>query len=223
MKKTLKVVFIICLVVLIKLVLSFSINEIVIANYNKNVYNSSLIKSLYLFNFNEPYIVYYNEGNILYRTGKYSDAKEKYEKALKKRPSKKNVCDIRINLSLSIIKQIDSTDSKKAYEQLEEAKNNLYKDNCASASHDNGSSKDAEELEEQIEELQKELGDSSEGEEQDDQNKDNEDEENEGKDELQNLEEQLKEIEKEANADRQSDLDSYEAMKDTTFYSGKTW
>ena len=62
MKKILKIIFIILLIILIKLILSFSINEIIILNYNNKVYNKTLIKILYILNFNQPYIAYYNEG-----------------------------------------------------------------------------------------------------------------------------------------------------------------
>ena len=56
------------------------INNIIKEDYKKQVYDSKLIKSLYIFNFNQPYIAYYNEGNILYNLEEYEKAKEKYEK-----------------------------------------------------------------------------------------------------------------------------------------------
>ena len=84
MKKILKITLIKLLLILIKLILSFSINEIIIRNYNNSIYNSTLIKSLYILNITEPYIAYYNEGNILYKKENYKEALNKYNKALKK-------------------------------------------------------------------------------------------------------------------------------------------
>lgn len=112
--------------------------------------NKTLVKALYLFNFNQPYIAYYNDGNILYKTEKYDQAIKKYQKALTKNPPQKRVCDIRINLSLAIIKKIDYTNYETAFNELEEAKNNLYNNNCASATDSSGNSQDAEKLEEEI-------------------------------------------------------------------------
>ena len=89
------------------------INNIIKEDYKKQVYDSKLIKSLYIFNFNQSYIAYYNEGNILYNLEEYGKAKEKYEQALSKRPAKGKVCLIRVNLSLAIIKAIDTNQVNK--------------------------------------------------------------------------------------------------------------
>lgn len=157
MKKILKMLLIICIIILIKLLLSFSINEIIILNYNNKIYNSILVKTLYIFNFNESYIAYYNEGNILYQKKKYDKAIKNYYKSIEKKPPQKKICDIRINLSLSMIKNISSTDYKTIYDQLEEAKGNLYKNNCANAINNKGYSQDAEKFEEEIKKMQNEL------------------------------------------------------------------
>lgn len=220
MKKVLNILFVITSLFLVKLVLSFTINEIIISNYNKNIYNTFLVKTLYLFNFSEPYIAYYNEGNILYRTEKYDKAYQKYEKAIKKKPPKSKVCDIRINMSLTIIKQIDSTDYKTIYNRLEEAKNNLYNNNCASQTDNSGYSKEAEGLEEEIKKLQKELNNSSSNSQSNNQQP-NEKQEN--KEDYSDIEDELKEIEKTSNANRQSDINSYENRGNYSYYSGKKW
>ena len=72
MKKLLKILLIPLFIILMRLVLSFVINEIIIYNYQRNRYNETLIKTLYLLNINQPYIVYYNEGNILYKNEEYN-------------------------------------------------------------------------------------------------------------------------------------------------------
>ena len=220
MKKSLKVLLIFLCAILFKFIITYTINEIIIFNYNHNVFNSFLVKSLYIFNFNQSYIAYYNDGNILYQNEKYDTAINKYRKALEKNPPQSKVCDVRINLSLSIIKQVDTSDYKTAFNQLEEAKNNLYNNNCASQMDDSGYSKDAENLEEEIKKLQNQLNNSS----NDSQNDDNDDEDNNDDEEIDsNIEEQLKEIEKNSNSSRQSDMQDFENLGDYSYYSGKKW
>lgn len=219
MKKVLKIMLVLLSIVLTKLVIFFVINEIVIVNYNNNVYNSILLKPLHLFNFNQAYVVYYNEGNLLYKKGKYNAAIIKYQKALNNNPSKEKICDIRINLSLSMIKKIDSSNYEKAYKQLEEAKNNLYNNKCASEFDNSGYSKEAEKLEEEIKKLQDELKGFSDNPQPNNKN----DNQPEDIDNYRNIEEELRNKEREANRNRQSDLDMYENLGDYTYYPGKRW
>ena len=93
MRKLLKILVIILLIFLTRIFLSFIINEIIIYNYNHNKYNKYLIKSLYILNINEPYIAYYNHGNILFKRKDYKNAITKYEKALKSNPNRNRICD----------------------------------------------------------------------------------------------------------------------------------
>lgn len=220
MKKVLNIILIIFIIIFVKLFFSFSINEIIIWNYNNNIYNTTFVKTLYIFNFNQPYIAYYNEGNILYKTEKYEEAIKKYNKSLEKNPPQNKVCDIRINLSLSMIKLVDSSDYNTAFEQLEEAKNNLYNNNCASSVDDSGYSKDAEKLENEINKLQDQLNNSSNSTQSDSQD---EDENQEDEEDYSDIEEELNEIEKKSNSSRNSDMTNYENLDDYSFYSGKRW
>lgn len=214
MKKLFKIIFSLICIIFIKLVLTFSINEVIIKNYNKQIYNDSLVKTLYVLNFNEPYIPYYNHGNILYKTGDYEEAINKYNTALEKFPSQKRVCDIRINLSLSILATID-IDSKDTLGLLEEAKGNLYQDSCVDPNYKNSKSKEAEELEKQIKKLVKEV------------NKKETTNENDNKDDnggqYSHIEKEIIEREKAANENRQQELNEYENMTDFEYYSGKRW
>lgn len=222
MKKYLKITLIILAIILLKLLYSFSINEIIIKNYNNGTYNKVLIKTLYFLNLNEPYIAYYNEGNIQYKLENYDKAIEKYNKALNKRPSRKRVCDIRINLSLAMIKNINQNDDyQTVFNQLEEAKNNLYNDNCASPTDYSGQSQDAEYLEEEIKKLQEELNSDP----SDPNNDPNDDPNNEpnNDDDYKEIEERLKEIEKEAQKNREEDLKDDKYLNDYSYYDGKKW
>ena len=219
MKKALKIILVIFLIIFLKLSFSYAINEIIIYNYNAGKYNNNLVKLLYVFNFHQPYIAYYNEGNILYQKNNYDEAIAKYNEALNKRPPLKRVCDIRINLSLAIIKNININNKTEDLQKLEEAKNNLYENNCANPIDDSGNSKDAEKLEEEINELEKQLEDNSNDSSPDDNNTNGE-EENKN---TQNIEEKLKEQKKKSNSSRQEDLTTYENMEDYEYYSGKRW
>lgn len=220
MKRILKILSIILSIVLLKIVFTFTINEIIISNYNNNIYNTNLIKLLYPFNFNQSYIVFYNNGNLLYKKEKYNEAIEKYKKALTKNPPQNKICDIRINVSLSMIREIDEKfDYNSAYNQLEDAKKNLYNNNCANQVDNSGYSEDAEKLEEEIKQLQIELNNSSDPTEKEDEEDDNK----EGQADYSDIEEELKEIKKQSNANRQYDMTIYENMGDYSYYSGKRW
>jgi tetratricopeptide (TPR) repeat protein len=222
MKKILKLIFVILGIIFVKLVFTFTINEIIIWNFNNNIYNTHLIKIFYPFNFNQSYIVFYNNGNLLYKKGKYTEAIEKYKKSIDKNPPQSRICDVRINLSLSMIKEIDDTfDYKAAYDQLEDAKNNLYNNNCANAIDNSGYSQDAEKLEEEIKKLQDQLNNSTNN----NKKQDNREQENnkEEQEDYSDIEEELKEIEKQSNANRQSDMTTYENIGDYSYYSGKRW
>ena len=219
MKRILNVLFIILLVILIKLIIMFSLNKIIINNYNKGNYNTTLIKALYILNINQPYIAYYNEGNILYKSNNYSEAIKKYNKALEKKIPQNKVCDVRINLSLSLIKNITSTDNDIIYNDLEKAKNNLYNNKCANKDDDYGYSKNAEKLEEEIKKIQEELNEDPDN----NNNKDKKDKNNDNNKKEKEIEKELKKIEKKSNASRQIDLSAYENLDDFSYNTGKSW
>lgn len=219
MKKGLKYLELFLLLVTIKLIITFSYNEIIIHNYKNGNYHNNLYQILYFLNFYEPYIAYYNHGNILFQNNQYEEATKKYYQALQKNPPQTKICDIRINLSLAMIYQIDTTnDSKDVLEQLELAKNNLYENHCASPTNEEGRSQDAENLEEEIQQLEEQIQYSSSN-----NNTPTKEEGNSSEKEDTDIEGKLKDNEKEANANRQSDLNSYENLGDFEYYSGKRW
>ena len=217
MKRISKLLLIPIFIILMRLILSFIINKIVIYNYQNNKYNQSLIKTLYIFNINQPYIVYYNEGNILFKKEEYSEAINKYEKALNKHPNKKRVCDIRINMSLAKIKNIKKDDKNEIYDLLEDAKTTIYNDGCANKDDDNGYSQEAEKLEKEIQKLQDKI----------ENDKNNDDEQTNRNEPNRNidpsLEERIRQLQKESARSRSSNLNKYENMKNFTIYSEKKW
>lgn len=209
MRNFLKIICCFLMILFLRFLMSFMINEYIIYNYNKGIYNDKLIKLLYIFNINQPYIAYYNEGNILYQLNDYDNAIKHYDTSLQKNPPKSRVCDIRINLSLALIRNIDSDDSTTIYNQLEAAKENLYKDNCADPFSNNGESSDAEDLEDKITELEKQFNSNS-------NNTSNETPDS-------NIEEELKNLESTARSSRENELSNYENLGQYSYYSGKSW
>ena len=142
MKKLLKLSLIILFIINIFFLLRYSINFIAININNNTIY------LLHILNINEPYIVYYNEGNINYNNKEYSKAINNYKKALSKNPPKNKICDIKYNLILSIIKSnsktkninnyfptdecikyYDNKISSKQLNKLKESINNISKSN----------------------------------------------------------------------------------------------
>lgn len=219
MKKVIKYLVIIISIILVKLLISFGINEIIINNYNNGIYDKDLIKLLYFLNYPESYIVYYNDGNIAYKKGEYETAVKKYEKSLGKNPPQNRICDIRINLSLALIGQVGLTNKDDDIKKLEDAKNNLYQDNCASATNSSGSSEDAEKLEDEINELEQQIKNNETN--SDSQNNGRNDEEKE--EDYSDIEQKLKDKEKNAQSSRQGEMSDYENMDDYSYYGGKTW
>ena len=86
--------------VLFKFAFTYGYNEWVKSKYEKGDYTENY-NLLEVANFNEPYIVYYNNGNVSYQRQDYEVAIEYFETALTKNPPEEKECLIRINLVLS--------------------------------------------------------------------------------------------------------------------------
>ena len=209
--------------VLLKFGASLALNEALIANINNGNYSDSLVKMLYALNLEEPYIVHYNDGIRLYKLAEFKDSQAKFEAALKNNPPEDRICDVRINLSLSMIKQIKKGDLN-AKLKLQNAKDVLYEDDCASKNDNSGKSDRAEKLEQEIDELQKEQEDPS-----TDPNKDPSQDPGSDPDDptanidIKNIEQQLKDGEVTALKGRQKQLGEYKEWSGGGYYSGKTW
>ncbi len=228
MKKTKDIFKVIIIITLIILSFKVILNKLIIKNYNNNQFNYTLSSILYLLNIQEPYIAYYNNGNIYLKNEEYDKAINNYKIALKKKPTRKRVCDIRINLSIATINRISPSTKEEIYRQLEEAKQYLYKNDCAHPFDNLGYSKTAEELEEEINILQSELEDynSSTNNKDDKDDKDNEqkNEQDKNKSEEEKIKEEIKKSEKEAKTNREEDLNYYDQMNSNQdYYSGKKW
>lgn len=219
MKKTLKITLIFLIIIFSKLLITYIMNEYIIINYNKGQFKDNIIKILKVFNTNEPYIVYYNEGNIFYQKGDYEEAINNYDIAINKHPKKNRICDIRINKTLAMIKLINYDTKEEVLKSLKEARENLYNDNCAHEEDDNGDSQDAEQLEKIIKDAEEQINNGKQEQNNNSKPNDNEISSKEEK----SLEKQLEELEKQSNSSRQSDLDSFQELENYDYYPGKRW
>ena len=70
MKKIIRIIYIILILILIKLIISFTLNEIYISKYEKGIYKENLVKILEILNYPESYIAHYNHGNYYYQNEK---------------------------------------------------------------------------------------------------------------------------------------------------------
>ena len=221
MRKIITFVYVFILIVFLKFVITFITNEMFISKYNKGIYEKNLVKSLFVLNFSERYIAYYNYGNLLYQIGYYEDAINEYKKALEFEIPKKRVCDVRINLSLSMTNMIsDEMDLSEQIKLLEEAQAVLYEDDCAEENGGGGSSEDAEGLDEELEQKQDELEEKQQEEEGEDGESGKTEEE---KKEEEEKHDELEDRNESANESRQDELDEMEDYDNYDYYDGKKW
>jgi uncharacterized phage infection (PIP) family protein YhgE len=222
-KKIIAAAMIVVGFVLLKFGASLVLNAALIANINNGNYSDSLVKMLYALNLEEPYIVHYNDGIRYYKLADFKNSQAKFEETLNHNPPEDRICDVRVNLSLSMLKQIKKDDLN-AGSKLQKAKEVLYENDCAMENDDNGKSSEAEKLEHEIENLQKEQEDPS-----SDPNSDPSQDPNSSPDDptanidIKDIEQQLKDGEVTALKGRQKQLGQYKEWSGGGYYSGKTW
>lgn len=243
MKTALKIIYVILIIILIKLALTFGINQLFLAKYDKGKYDDTLAKIMLVTNFQQPYIAHYNYGNVAYQNDKFDIAIREYKRALELYPPKKKECSIRINLALAMLEKIEDeleeneangeeNDNEETIAKLKEARKVLTEENCAGEDDDDGHSKKAEKLKKDIDEWIERLknGKDGDGGDKKDNNKKDpqkgEDEETDPE-EIKSKEEQLKEYLKKGMEERNNDLSYYRQMierdKGSYYYDGKTW
>lgn len=142
--------------VLFKFAFSYGYNEWVNGKYEEGDYTENY-NLLEVANINEPYIVYYNNGNVMYQRQDYELAIEYFEKALTKNPPEEKECLVRINLVLSKLALLgeDAFSPEKiedTIELLEECLNILSEKGCATDEGD-GHNNRAQRLYDEIKEM----------------------------------------------------------------------
>lgn len=161
MKKRILIgVYIVMLLVCFELVFNYVYNEIIIYRYKQADYFVSTAP-LMVFNWNEPYVAYYNQGNIYYQKESYLDAIDAYERALAQNPPEEKECAIRINMALAMLATMEDFYQQPEYVEdclvvLYGAREVLLEKGCATEAGDGHSAK-AEQLREEIEAMIREL------------------------------------------------------------------
>lgn len=212
-------------------------NRQVISNYNKGIYKNSDVNEI--LGFTQPYVYHYNQGNIYYNNGDYEGAEEEYRSALKRYPRGDRDCLTRINLALSIVKQVDvesitEDNLDDSLKLLDDARDILVENGCAHRDDEDGHNKDAQTLKDEIDAFEEQLKQivsdqqkkgGSGKKDQPDASKD-EDGKNESgaSDDEKKIKEKLQEIQGDSLKKRNSEMDTYETYKDGySFYDGQTW
>lgn len=230
-KKILIGIYIVMLLICSKLAFNFIYNGIVVAAYHQYNYSVTM-KPLLIFNWSEPYIAHYNQGNIYYQNYSFEDAILSYGEALEANPPKEKECDIRINLALAMLGTMEEDytapeNVETSLEILLGAKEVLLENDCATENGD-GHNSTAEQLKEEIEAMIAELQQQSETQQKENSNEEGEKEENQQtqEDEFEeDVKKALQEQQSEANQERREALEYYEELeKDYNFDSdGYIW
>ncbi|MBR1815314.1 MAG: tetratricopeptide repeat protein [Lachnospiraceae bacterium] len=238
-KKIFIILYLFLLIIFGKFLFSYVYNERMIAKYNENDYSFSA-NNLKFANVYQPYVAYYNSGNVYYQKHDYDNAIKEYNRALNAAPPELKECSIRINLALAMIGKIpsdyDSPDNiDETIVSLKEARAVLLVDGCATEDGD-GHSRTAERLKREIDDLIDELEDK----------KDNDDDSDDGNDSHQNnnqnpsdatatdaetdaesereneIEEQLMQMQQDAYEEREEELQSLDDIN-IYYYDGDIW
>ncbi len=212
-------------------------NRQVISNYNKGIYKNSDVNEI--LGFTQPYVYHYNQGNIYYNNGDYEGAEEEYRSALKRYPGGDRDCLTRINLALSIVKQVDvesitEDNLDDSLKLLDDARDILVENGCAHRDDEDGHNKDAQTLKDEIdafeEQLKQKVSDQQKNggsgkKDQPDTSKDEDGKDESGaSDDEKEIKEKLQEIQGDSLKQRNSEMDTYETYKDGySFYDGQTW
>ena len=123
--RILLIVIVLCTIIASLLGIRIALNKNFIRNYPDASQEYKLVV-LSMFNYYEPYIALYNYGNYYYKSELYEEAANKYKEALKYKIPKKRVCEVEINLALSLIKQSEGERKKdRIKELLHEAQTHL--------------------------------------------------------------------------------------------------
>lgn len=231
-KKIIACIYIVMLLIASKLAFTYIYNEFVISKYNDGEYDVTM-KPSFMCNWIQPYIAHYNAGNIHYQNGDYEEAINEYKLAMKREPKSNHKCDIRINMALSMIKQLSEDYSSKenlenTIEVLTKARELLIEDACAKDS-EAGHSKEATKLREEIDNILKELNKKQEGGgnsgKDDDDPKDNPNKEEPKNDREQQVIDKIKQQQNNAYKDRYNDKRFYEELYEEygNYFDGPIW
>lgn len=230
MKRLIIAIYIILIIMLVIFMYRYLVNEKFISLYENGEYEEENIESLSLLNINEPYIYYYNLGNIYYKNGDFDKAIESYEKALELNKAKEKECDIRINLALAKLEKIDDDYNQEenideTIDILDDAREVLLEEDCATEDGD-GHNSEAQELKEDIDDFEEELKKNKKEENDKDSDKDKDEEQQDNYTE--DAKEKLLEKKKQTYENRLDGMETVNSIMDWDnsgydYYDGKTW
>ena len=228
MKKVLVVIWAVLVIFFICLTVNHVSNEKMINNYENQVYEENKIT---LFGFFEPYIKYYNQGDILYQQGQYKQAEEQFRKALDNGIKGERDCKARINIALSMIADTDMDNITEdnvddVISILEDARNVLTEKGCAHESDNAGHNSDAQQLKNDIDKFIEQLRNQENG--GGGKDSDSDDPQNPEKDPTENFKEKEKKIKEligEGQKERNRSLVDPEEFNNIfeNYYDGPTW
>ncbi|MGN0346809.1 MAG: tetratricopeptide repeat protein [Lachnospiraceae bacterium] len=183
------VLYAVVFLVSVKLIFTYAYNEFTNKQLEADNTDGSYEVLQYL-NYPQPYIAYYNQGNLEYQRGRYEEAIAEYEKALQENIPAGEECKVRINEALSYIATLpgdyDAIENiPDSLETLYTARDILLEQECAKDEGRGHNSKaqrlkeeiddEIERLEELLEQQQQEQGEGEEEEENGSGNQNNED------------------------------------------------
>lgn len=190
-----------------------------------------LLVSVWMYDRYFAYVVHYNLGNMHYREYDCPLMLEQYEKALEKNVPEGKECRIRVNYALALIKTLDSEYAQpnqvdNSIMILEEAREKLLADNCATE-EGRGHSAEAEQLKKEIDEILEQLYEQQKNGEGGNQDSDPDEEKKTEEMDVKekNIREELAKMQEKAYQDRESDRQfmkeyDYETIFD---YEGDIW
>ena len=230
-------VSLLCMAVLL---VNYLCNEHFISEYKKGQYVDSTVNAV--LGFTQPHIYHYNLGDVYYSQGDYEGAEQEFRKALEKKPGGESDCKTRVNLALSIVKQIDPESVTKenldeVIDILEGAKDILIENDCAHRDDEDGHYEDAQTLKDEIDAFEEQLRKQTEEQDQKgdqdpndqkDQGSDDENEEDteepQPSDKEEEIRKQLDAIQGDSLDQRNQEMDAYETYKNEhDYYDGRTW
>ena len=134
-------------------------NNRMIEKYKNGIYEQNPLGFL---GFVEPHVNHYNRGNVFYSLGLYERAQEEYELAMRSHLDEPSDCRLRVNLALSMVEQINpdqinDDNLQQVLEILDEARDILCENGCASRDDNSGHYPDAQRLKNEIDEFEASL------------------------------------------------------------------
>ncbi len=159
MKRFIAAVWTLVAIFLVILLLADYSNNRMIDKFNEGTYEQNPLGFL---GFVEPYVNYYNRGNIYYALGQYELAESEYEQAMRSELQERQDCRLRVNYALSMVEQIhpneiteENLDDVLAI--LDEARDILCENGCASRDDNSGHFPAAQTLKNEIDEFERQL------------------------------------------------------------------